>query len=120
MDRAKMSETGGDGGDGDSRRRTAASMDSSSKGLRLCLTPAVMIAVFVGLTRGRIYMGHEGDGLVFFILFFISLLLAGGLREEGEGEKRGGGSGWTYGVVDYSFDGNENPERCRHDERCEV
>lgn len=29
-------------------------MDSSSKGLRLCLTPAVMIAVFVGFTRGRI------------------------------------------------------------------
>lgn len=47
MDRARMSETGGDGGDGDSRRRTAASMDSSSNGLRLCLTPAVMIAVFV-------------------------------------------------------------------------
>lgn len=56
MDRARMSETGGVGGEGDSRRRTAASMDSSSNGLRLCLTPAVMIAVFVGLTRGRIYV----------------------------------------------------------------
>lgn len=54
MERARMSDTGGPGGEGDSRRRTAASMDSSSKGLRLCLTPAVMTAVFVGLTRGRI------------------------------------------------------------------
>lgn len=63
MDRTRMSETGGDGGDGDSRRRTAASMDSSSNGLRLCLTPAVMIAVFVGLTRGRIYVAmREGMG----------------------------------------------------------
>lgn len=63
MDRARMSETGGDGGDGDSRRRTAASMDSSSNGLRLCLTPAVIIAVFVGLTRGRIYVVmREGMG----------------------------------------------------------
>lgn len=49
-----MSDTVGLGGEGDSRRRTAASMDSSSKGLRLCLTPAVMIAVFVAFTRGRI------------------------------------------------------------------
>lgn len=98
MDRARMSETGGDGGDGDSRRRTAASMDSSSNGLRLCLTPAVIIAVFVGLTRGRIYVVmREG---------WVSLYFKGG----------GGGLGWTYGVVDYSFDGDENPERRRHDE----
>lgn len=67
MERARMSETSGDGGDGDSRRRTAASMDSSSNGLRLCLTPAVMIAVFVGLTRGRIYVARRG--WVSFLLF---------------------------------------------------
>lgn len=54
MERPRISDTGGLGGEGASRRRTAASMDNSSKGLRLCLTPAVMIAVFPGLTRGRI------------------------------------------------------------------
>lgn len=72
MERARMSDTGGDGGDGDSRRRTAASMDSSSKGLRLCLTPAVMMAVFVGLTRGRIYVARRGWVSFFFILLFLA------------------------------------------------
>lgn len=70
-ERARMSDTGGDRGNGDSRRRTAASMDSSSNGLRLCLTPAVMIAVFVGLTRGRIYVAMKG----WISFYFISSLL---------------------------------------------
>lgn len=110
MDRAKMSETGGDGGDGDSRRRTAASMDSSSNGLRLCLTPAVVIAVFVGLTRGRIYVAMRGWVSFYFYFLFLCCW------QRRVRERKGGGSGWTYGVVDYSFDGNENPERRRHDE----
>lgn len=43
-------------------------MDSSSKGLRLCLTPAVMIAVLVGLTRGRIWVW---PGLVFLFVMLV-------------------------------------------------
>ena len=42
------------GGDESSRNRTAASMESSSKGLRLCFTPAVTMAVRDLLGRGLI------------------------------------------------------------------
>jgi hypothetical protein len=42
-----------------SRMRTAASMESSSKGFMLCFTPAVSIAVRAELTRG---LTCEGGG----------------------------------------------------------
>lgn len=54
--------------------------------------------------------GHEGMGQFLFSF----LCCWQGINREREGEK--GGLGWTYGVVDYSFDGDENPERRRHDE----
>ena len=58
-----MSETMGEGtgdfffeaGSEASRRRTAASMESSSKGFMLCFTFAVSMAVRVALTRGLIW-----------------------------------------------------------------
>jgi hypothetical protein len=49
---ARMSVTFGP--DLASRRRTAASREISSKGLRECLTPTVSIAVWDLLTRGLI------------------------------------------------------------------
>ena len=60
-DRARMSATRGEGrgdflgpGVEASRSRMAASRESSSKGLRLCFTLAVSMAVRVALTRGLI------------------------------------------------------------------
>lgn len=67
-ERARMSATGGEGvldclgpGVEASRRRMAASRESSSKGLRECFTFWVSIAVRVALTRGLIC---EGGGVV--------------------------------------------------------
>ncbi len=50
---ARMSVTFGP--DLASRRRTAASREISSKGLRECLTPTVSMPVWDLLTRGLIY-----------------------------------------------------------------
>ena len=58
-----------------SRMRTAASMESSSKGFMLCFTPAVSMAVRAELTRG---------------LTCGACLLAGGAG-------LGGGGGWGEG-----------------------
>lgn len=70
-----------------SRRRTASSRESSSKGLRECLMPLVSMPVWDLLTRG-------------FILGRVS----GGLNEETGSELEG----WAYSVVNYPFDGDED------------
>jgi len=57
MLRARIEETGGEEA---SRRRTAASMESSSKGLRECLTLVVSMAVREALTRGLTWGGGKG------------------------------------------------------------
>lgn len=54
-DKARMEDTGGWPA---SRSRTAASIESSSNGLRLCFTDAVSIAVCALLTRGLICFPH--------------------------------------------------------------
>ena len=56
MLRARIEETGGEEA---SRRRTAASMESSSKGLRECFTLAVSIAVRDLLTRGLTWVSSQ-------------------------------------------------------------
>lgn len=44
--------------------------------------------------------------------FFYPFVLGWGLI----GRERNGGLDWTYGVVDYSFDWDKNPESRRHGE----
>ena len=61
-----------------SRRRTAASRESSSKGLRLCFTLAVSMAVWVALTRGLIYRGDCQSGAGRFLRFEIGWERGGG------------------------------------------
>lgn len=58
-------------------------------------------------------MGTDGVSF-FFIPYFICCW------KGGQEDRKGGGLDWTYGVVDYSFDGDENPESRRHYENVEV
>lgn len=71
-------------GVGDSRRQRAASVESSSMGLRLCLTPAIMIALLVWFMRGLIYVVIRG-----WVNFYSYYFAVGrGLIEDMDGEKK--------------------------------
>lgn len=83
-----MLNTGGYGGEEDSRSRMAASREISSKGLRLCFNEAMSSPVCVLLTRGLIYL-VEGRMMIFSkrLVVGIGKKLVGGGREGGVAEK---------------------------------
>lgn len=85
-------------------------MESSSKGLRLCLTPEVSMAVWEALTRGLTWRlsqvvsrdvicaveGGRNGGRGMFDLG------GGGGARRGDG----GGRGWIYGIIYHPLDGD--------------
>lgn len=70
-------------GVGDLLREIAASVDSTSIGLRLCLPPAIIIALFVWFIRGLIYVAIRGR-VNFYSYYFA---VGSELIEDMDGEK---------------------------------